>query len=206
MCVRVILVALALLAGPAIQTHAQTQQAANQQLPDLPLPDLPLPILQSLSYVDIEKGRALELAGGVYRDERRALRLLSDLIAHGDLDHDGTRDAAVLLEERIAETTILHLAAVVQRAGRVRNMASWRLGEHAQVKSLAIENGIVVVSLLSLGEGDAPSRPTVKMVLGLKLAGSEMQLMRREPKGRLASDRRSSTAPERQFCFGWLSQ
>lgn len=184
MCVRVILVALALLASPAIETRAQTQQAANQQLPDLPLP-----ILQSLAYVDIEKGRALELAGGVYRDERRALRLLGDLVAHGDLDHDGTRDAVVLLEERIADTTILHLAAVVQRAGRVRNMASWRLGEYAQVKSLAIENGIVVVSLLSLGEGDPPSRPTVKMVLGLKLAGSEMQLMRREPKGRLASGR-----------------
>ncbi len=184
MCVRVVLLALALLAGPAIETHAQTQQAANQQLPDLPLP-----VLQSLSYVDIEKGRALELAGGVYRDERRALRLLGDLIAHGDLDHDGTRDAVVLLEERTAETTIIHLAAVVQRAGRVRNMASWRLGEHAQVKSLAVENGIVVVSMLSLGEGDAPSRPTVKMVLGLKLAGSEMQLMRREPKGRLASGR-----------------
>jgi hypothetical protein len=182
MCVRVVLLALALLAGPATYTHAQTQQAATQFSPDVPLQ-----VLQSLAYVDIEKGRALSFIDGVYRDERRSMRLLDASIAYGDLDHDGTRDAVVLLEERTRETTILHLAAVVQRAGRVRNMASWRLGEHAQVKSIAIDNGVVMLSLLAMGEGDVPAKPTVKMLLGLKLAGSEIQLMRREPKGRLAA-------------------
>jgi hypothetical protein len=180
MCVRVVLLALALLAGPAINAAAQTQQAAA-----LPSPDLPLPLLQSLDYVDIERGRALRLVDGRYSDERRVVRLLTASIAQGDLDGDGTRDAAVLLEERKADTTILHLAAVVQRAGRVRNMASIKLGEQAQVAAIAIENGVIVLTLLTSGADDAPAVPRQRLLLGLRLAGSELLLMRREPKGRV---------------------
>ncbi|MDF3072973.1 MAG: hypothetical protein K0S54_640 [Alphaproteobacteria bacterium] len=175
-----VLLALALLAGPATYAHAQTQQAAN-----LPSPDLPLPVLQSLDYVDIEKGRALSLIDGRYSDERRVLRLLATPMAQGDLDGDGTRDAVVLLEERNADTTILHLSAVVQRAGRVRNMASIKLGDHAQVTAMAIENGMIVLTLLTTGESDAAAEPRQRLLLGWKLAGSELLLMRREPKGRL---------------------
>lgn len=165
-----------------MHAHAQTQQAAaNQQAPDLPLP-----ILQSLAYVDIEPGRALSLNEGGYSDERRTLRLLTAPMAHGDLDGDGTRDAVVLLEERRGDATILHLSAVVQRAGRVRNMASLKLGE-AQVTALAIENGTIVLALLGRGEGDAPAEPRQRLLLGWKLAGSELLLMRREPKGRLTA-------------------
>jgi hypothetical protein len=183
MCVRVVLLALALLAGPATSLHAQTQQAANLA----PSLDLPLPLLQSLDYVDIEKGRALSLIDGRYSDERRVLRLLSAPMAQGDLDGDGTRDAVVLLEERNADTAILHLAAVVQRAGRVRNMASIKLGEQAQVTAIAIENGTIVLTLLTAGAGDAPAAPRQRLLLGWKLAGSELLLMRREPKGRQAA-------------------
>ena len=181
MCVRVVLLALALLAGPAINLRAQTQQA------NLASPDLPLPLLQSLDYVDIEPGRALTLIDGRYSDERRVLRLLTASIAQGDLDGDGTRDAVVLLEERNADTTILHLSAVVQRAGRVRNMASIKLGEQAQVTAIAIENGVIVLTLLSKPEGEAPTAPRQRLLLGWKLAGSELLLMRREPKGRQAA-------------------
>lgn len=172
---------------------AHAQQSAQQAFAD----DVPLPILQSLAYVDIEQGRALNLSEGFYRDERRAVRLLAGMIGNGDLDGDGTRDAAVLLEERGAQGTVLHVAMVVQRAGRVRNMASWRLGENVQVRSLTIEDGTAVLSLLAMGEGDLPAQPTVRMLVGLKLAGSEVQLMRREPKGRLAA------APARYDPANW---
>lgn len=169
--------ALVVLTGLASGGFAQGQ-------PKSMAPDIPLPILQSLPYVDIESGRALPLTDGLYADRTRSLRLEPSLLAHGDLDNDGARDAAVLLEERINDVPTLHLAAVVQRAGRVRNMASLRLGEHVQVRSLAIEDRTIVLALLVMGEGDAASRPTLKMTLGLKLAGSELQIMRQEPGGR----------------------
>lgn len=172
-----VLPALALLTGLASNGFAQSQ-------PKSMAPDIPLPILQSLPYVDIESGRALTLTDGVYADRKRSLRLEPSLFAQGDLDNDGTRDAAVLLEERINDVSTLHLAAVVQRAGRIRNMASLRLGEHGQIRSLAIEDKTIVLALLVMGEGDAPARPTLKMTLGLKLAGSELQIMRQEPGGR----------------------
>jgi len=174
---RLLLSALALLTGLASDGLAQSQ-------PKSMAPDIPLPILQSLPYVDIESGRSLPLIDGVYADRKRSLRLEPSLVAQGDLDNDGTRDAAVLLEERINDVPTLHLAAVVQRAGRIRNMASLRLGEHVQIRSLAIEDKTIVLALLVMGEGDAKARPTLKMTLGLKLAGSELQIMRQEPGGR----------------------
>lgn len=173
-----VLFALALLCG-----FAATPVRA-QPSPKALLPDIPLPILQSLAYVDIEPGRAVALVDGTHDDGRRRLRLEPSLLAKGDLDNDGTRDAAVLIEQRLQGVPTLYVAAVVQRAGRIRNMASLRLGEHVQVRSLTIEHRIIVLSLLVPGEGDAAARPTLKMTLGLKLDGSELQLMRQEPRGR----------------------
>lgn len=177
---RLFLPALALSLSLASGASAQTQ-SLQQAFAD----DVPLPILQSLSYVDIERGRALPLKDGQYLEEGRALRLLSAM-AHGDLDRDGTRDVVVLLEERIGTTPTLHLAAVVQRAGRVRNMASIKLGDHAQVRSVAILEQIIELRLLVMGAGDTPGQPTQPMALAYRLAGSELLLMRRDPGRRLA--------------------
>ena len=178
------LAALGAACGAASGAHAQSlpPTSSPKALPS----DLPLPVLQSLAYVDIAAGRALPLERGTYRDAQRQLRLVEEMLAAGDLDGDGTRDAAVLLEERALATgaPTLHLAGVVQRAFRVRNMASFRLGEHVQVRSLTIHDRLAIVSLLVMGEGDGPARPTLKMTLALKLAGSEWQVMRQEPGGR----------------------
>ena len=168
---------LALLAGlvPAATGHAQSIPSTSSS--KAVAPELPLPILQSLAYVDIESGRALQLTDGVYED-------------------DSTRDAAVLLEERnkASGVTTLHIAAVVQRAFRVRNMASLRLGEHVQVRALAIDNRHATLSLIVMGEGDDAFRPTLKMTLALKLAGSEWHIMRQEPGGRFKPADLSGTA------------
>ena len=187
---------LALLAGlvPAATGHAQSIPSTSSS--KAVAPELPLPILQSLAYVDIESGRALQLTDGVYEDARRHLRLEPTLYASGDLDGDSTRDAAVLREERnkASGVTTLHIAAVVQRAFRVRNLASLRLGEHVQVRALAIDNRHATLSLIVMGEGDDAFRPTLKMTLALKLAGSEWHIMRQEPGGRFKPADLSGTA------------
>ncbi len=183
MRLRSLFLAASLLSGLSLAAAPAQAQSSPKAL----LPDLPLPILQSLSYVDIEPGRTVTLSDGMHQDDRRTLRLEPSLVAHGDLDHDGTRDAAVLIEQRVRDVPTLYLSVVVQRAGRVRNMASLLLGEHVQVRSLSIENRIVLLSLLVLGEGDAAARPTLQMTLGLKLDGSELQIMRQEPRGRFTA-------------------
>ncbi|MGE0154850.1 MAG: hypothetical protein AB7R90_19695 [Reyranellaceae bacterium] len=176
MVTRVTAAVFALLLGLAGAAHAQTMQATLQAEPG----DIPLPLLQSLPYVDIDKGRALILSEGRYFEEGRAVRLLAPM-AQGDLDSDGTRDAAVLLEERIGATATLYLSAVVQRAGRVRNMASLRLGDGVQAQALAIVDQQIVVGLLAPRAGDAPGAPSLPTTLAFRLDGSELLLMRREP-------------------------
>jgi hypothetical protein len=172
----------ALALSLSLATAAHTQNATTQQaFAD----DVPLPILRSLSYVDIERGRALPLTDGEYLDEARALRLLPAM-AQGDLDRDGTRDVAVLLEERVGANSMLYLSAVVQRAGRVRNLASLKLGRDVEVRSVTIADQQIELRVLAMAAGDAPGRPSMPMLLAYKLADNELLLMRREPQRRLS--------------------
>ena len=185
----------ALALSLSLATAAHTQNATTQQaFAD----DVPLPILQSLSYVDIERGRALTLTDGQYLDEGRVLRLLSSM-AQGDLDRDGTRDVAVLLEERVGSSSMLYLSAVVQRAGRVRNLASLRLGRDVEVRSVTISDQQIELRVLAMAAGDAPGRPSVPMLLAYKLSDNELLLMRREPqrRGSTSAPASASACPSR---------
>ena len=93
-----------------------------------------------------------------------ASKLLVTLIeptAFGDLNGDGVDDAAVLLaSESGGSGTFIDLHAVLDENGAPVDAASAFLGDRVQVNSLVIEDGLILVDLITQGPGDAMCCPT----------------------------------------------
>ncbi|MCB0055055.1 MAG: hypothetical protein KDE24_36500, partial [Caldilinea sp.] len=72
--------------------------------------------------------------------------------AFGDLNGDGIDDAAVLLaSESGGSGTFIDLHAVLDEDGAPVDAASAFLGDRVQVNSLVIEDGVIVVELVTQG-------------------------------------------------------
>jgi hypothetical protein len=96
--------------------------------------------------------------------------------AAGDLNGDGARDAAVtLVADPGGSGTFTYLAAVLNQGGVARPIASVFLGDRIIVKSLAIQSGEIVVTLLTR-KPDEPmaAEPTVEVTQKFRLQGDEL--------------------------------
>ena len=100
---------------------------------------------------------------------------LGEMIILGDLDGDGTEDAAVLLiVDPGGSGTFYYLAVVVDEDGKPRNVASALLGDRVQVKSVSIQSGKIVVNMIAQGPGDPMCCPTLEMTLRYVLQGEKL--------------------------------
>jgi hypothetical protein len=88
-----------------------------------------------------------------------------DRVAHGDLDGDGTPDAAVILwVDPGGSGTFVHLALVLNQNGKPSHVASELLGDRVKVKSLCIKNRIVTVDMLTQGPNDPMCEPRQRVL------------------------------------------
>ncbi len=83
--------------------------------------------------------------------------------AIGDLNGDGMPDAAVIL---IADTsgsgTFIYLAAMVSGGGRLENSDTIYLGDRVIVESMAIQDGMIHLQMITHGPQDAMCCPSLK--------------------------------------------
>jgi hypothetical protein len=94
----------------------------------------------------------------------------------GDLNGDGAKDAAVtLVADPGGSGTFTYLAAVVNQDGVARPIASVFLGDRIVVKSLAVQSGEIVVTLLTR-KPDEPmaAEPMVEVTRKFRLQGDEL--------------------------------
>jgi hypothetical protein len=114
------------------------------------------------------KGKAT-LRNGKFADkpfERGAASRLQvffgDHVAHGDLNGDGTADAAVILWENGGGSgTFVHLAAVSNEGGKPRHIDSVCLGDRVNIQALSIKGGVITVEILTQGPHDAMPDPNL---------------------------------------------
>jgi hypothetical protein len=100
---------------------------------------------------------------------------LTDSIATGDLDGDGTPDAAVVLATDTGGSGVfMDLAAVVVVDGMPFNVAIALLGDRAQINSLSIRDGEIVVDMITQGPNDPMCCPTLRVVETYELRGNEL--------------------------------
>lgn len=86
---------------------------------------------------------------------------LTDVVAMGDLNGDGIDDgAAILTESSGGSGTFYYLAALIDEAGEFTNVATTLLGDRTRIESMRIEEGTIVVELVTHGPDDALCCPT----------------------------------------------
>ncbi len=79
--------------------------------------------------------------------------MLSDHVAYGELNGEPAA-AVVLVSNSGGSGTFYDLAVVVERDGEPVNVAVTLLGDRVRIDSLAVEEGRIVVDLVTQGPGE----------------------------------------------------
>jgi uncharacterized lipoprotein YbaY len=118
------------------------------------------------------------LVGGRYSDSTAGLtaNLLARPRANGDLNGDGSPDAAVILNVQTGQdTTLSYLEAVLNDDYQPRTAAAELLGSGVRPTSVSIADGKVTVQYLARAEGvPATARPTVETTKIFVLQGNDL--------------------------------
>jgi hypothetical protein len=139
-------------------------------------------ILKNLSYQSyITQSGMAPLVDGEYREPAapdsaaEIVVLLTDFAATGDLNGDGAPDAAVALATNSGGSGVFYdLAAVVVEDGRPVNVAIMPLGDRVQINSLTIQDGQIMVDMVTQGPDDPMCCPTQPVVEIYALQGYEL--------------------------------
>ena len=153
------------LLGPALLALAtlSTAQAGN------PEPD-PMDEYRNLGFQGIYDN-PVTLHDGVYEGEpfvaggasRPRVQLVEDIHLRADLDGDGAEEAVVLLAESSGGSGVMtYLALVSWRDGTPENLDTVLIGDRVQIRSLALEQGELILELTTAGPKDPACCPTRK--------------------------------------------
>jgi len=167
-------------AVPAEAVQAETAQEGVEQTGAAEIDwAAALPNLQYQSFIT-ESGLA-PLVDGEYREaaapgsESETVVVLTDFTTTGDLNGDGVPDAAVVLATNSGGSGVfIDLAAVVVEDGQPVNVAITPLGDRVQINSLTIQDGQIVVDMVTHGPDDPMCCPTQQVVETYELQGYEL--------------------------------
>jgi hypothetical protein len=125
------------------------------------------------------KSGVVQLAGGEYREQAapgsatETVVMLTDQVAVGELS--GQPAAVVILAtDPGGSGTFYDLAVVIEQDGQLVNVATTTLGDRVQTNSLSIENGQVVVDMVTHGQDDPMCCPTKQVVRTYELQGDQL--------------------------------
>jgi len=99
---------------------------------------------------------------------------LTDHIAYGQLGDYQQAAAVVLVTDPGGSGTFYDLAVVVNQDGKPVNVASTHLGDRVKINSFSIENGEIVVDMITHGPKDPMCCPTQQVVQKYALRGDEL--------------------------------
>ena len=126
-----------------------------------------------------------QLVNGIFQESVTALGVVVVLTNHppvfGDITGDGAEDAAVVLVSQTdGSGNFFDLALVRKQDKALTNMARIQLGNRVQIKSMHLENGEIVVDMLTQGPEDPMPCPTQYVSNRYKIEGSELVLITTE--------------------------
>ena len=130
---------------------------------------------------EFASGGKARLKDGSYREKAAPgsaidiVITLSDRQAFGDLDGDGSEDAAVILIVQSGGSgTFYYLCAVLNEEGAPVNVATLFLGDRIQIRNLSVWSGQIEIDMLVQGPGDPMVKPTREVHQTYYLAGKRL--------------------------------
>jgi hypothetical protein len=144
---------------------------------------LTLDALQNAEYAsEFTASKKAKLVAGKYEESaapgsasKITVTLITTTVAFGDLNGDGTDDAAVILATNSGGSgTFIVLNAVLNDKGAAKFAASISLGDRVQPKSITISGGVITVDELRQGPKDPLCCPTEQATLKFKLADGKL--------------------------------
>ena len=100
---------------------------------------------------------------------------LTDFVAFGDLNGDGSEDAAAVLVTSAGGTgSFYELAAVISRQEKPAHLGSVQLGDRIIIESVSIAGGRVIVRMIVHKRDDPQCCPTSHVNKTYELKGSQL--------------------------------
>lgn len=134
-------------------------------------PPLTVDKLKNSTYYFLAKG-PIQLVNGTYEDkETKRIYSLSDVVAYGDIDKDGIKDAVSALTIKIPNRgNFSYLVALANDRGTAKNISTEFMGPEIRVKSLKVnpDNSIEAV-MDQYQAGDPECCPSLKITKTYKL-------------------------------------
>lgn len=133
--------------SPGDSGSAAVQSASPQpQKSAASKPPLTVQKLKNATYYILSEG-PVTLKDGKYQDKQNRTFTLGDVVAYGDLNKDGIKDAIAPLTITINDRTFTYLVGLINEAGTPKNTVTEFLGEGVTVTSLAANAGKIDVKM-----------------------------------------------------------
>jgi hypothetical protein len=168
--------------APVISTSAVTDATATPAAPTAP-PDVAalirnaqyqLGVPQSLQVVQLKDGKFEQgTAGGA----DYISVMLTDFMAAGDLDGDGSDEIAALVSENFGGTGVFVLLAIYKNVnGTAMFLTSSIVDDRPQLNALSIENGEIFLDAIIHGFDDPMCCPTLHTTRHYRLANDQLDM------------------------------
>ena len=161
--------------GPVTATETPTS------LPSPSVPSLTLDMLKNATYDAPFYTRTVTLVNGTYLEGSPDIYFVQilDVYAFGDLNGDGTDDAAVILLENGGGTGQFEsLVAVLNSGGKPLQAGTAKLGDRVRINSVAIVDGEITVDMVVQGPNDAMCCPSQPIAQSYRLDGDNLVMVR----------------------------
>jgi heat shock protein HslJ/major membrane immunogen (membrane-anchored lipoprotein) len=179
------LLLMALLATACSSSAASTLDQSGDEI--TPLTEQ---MLKNGTYEGIYQ-EAIQLTDGLFEGQpfvdggaSRPTVTFTGVYVWGDLNSDGVDDAVVVLVESSGGSgSFFYLAAVLNRNGNPENVATYLLGDRAQVQSITAAEGNIEIHTVAHGPDDPMCCPTQKAILNFRLDGEHLIKLSEETSG-----------------------
>jgi len=172
---------------PAVQEPAEqvkTEPVKTEPVKDEPVKTAPvkagldLDALKNATYIGIEEQDPVTLKDGVWEGEpyeaggssRPSVHFVRDFLLEGDIDGNGTDEAAVLLSAGTGGTgENIYLAAVRLVDGELKNLDTVLVGDRVQIRMAGFGAKHIFLEVVRAGTEDAMCCPGELAMVGWKL-------------------------------------
>ncbi len=156
---------------PATSAPTAAQNPVDTKNPATSRPPLTVEKLKNAEYFFLAKG-PLKLVNGKAEDQAtKRTFTMSDVVAYGDLNQDGVKDAVTAIKVSIPNSgDFSYLVALVNEGGNPKNTVAEFLGPSVTVKKLTIKPDKTIEVLMSQFQpGDPECCPSLEITRNYKL-------------------------------------